>query len=85
MLGNILGGIWADIVGGIWVGTSGILGGIWADTVGWHLNVLVGIRGRCLAVNGRHLGAEFSCRPALVVTHACPAMWWEKYVGAKTP
>ena len=70
VLGNILGGIWADIVGGIWVGTSGILGGIWADIVGWHSHVLVGIWGRCLAVNGWHLGAEFSCRPATVVIHA---------------
>ena len=67
MLGNILGSVWEATAGGIWVGTSGILGGIWADTVGWHLNVLVSIWGRCLAVNGRHLGAEFSCRPALVV------------------
>jgi hypothetical protein len=72
-------GIWADIMGGIWVGTLRILGGIWADTFGWYLNILVGIWGSSLVVNGRHLGAEFSCRPALfviIIWPPCPSRGW---------
>ena len=80
VLGNILGGIWADIVGGIRVGTLGILGGIRADIVGWYLNVLVGIWGRYLAVNGRHLGAEFFCRPAFFVTYVIHAVYVDRYL-----
>jgi hypothetical protein len=67
MAGDILGS-WADIFAGICVDTWEILGGVWADTFGQHSNILGGILGRCLAVNKCDFGAEFPCRPAIVVT-----------------
>ena len=42
VLGNILGGIWADIVGGICADTWGNSGGFFADTFRSHLNALAG-------------------------------------------